>query len=67
MSQIDSGIRKAKSIPQDTLQQNTGLKTDDCITFVQMHNPNNPPVWGKVKDILELLENCNRKKTNSQG
>ena len=60
-SLIDSGISKATSIVQDTLRQNTASKkTHNWITFVQKYNPNNPPVWSKIKDTLQLLENSNR-------
>ena len=60
---IDSGIGKAKCIDQNTFQRNTGSnKTDNCIAFVQMHNPNNPPVFGNINYTLQLLENSNRTK-----
>ena len=37
-------------------------KTDNCITFIQAHNPNNTPVWSKIKAALQLLENSNKTK-----
>ena len=53
---IQSGIEKAKAIDQTQLREcKPKVEDDPCITFVHTHNPNNPNIWGSMKNALDIL------------
>ena len=60
---IENGIKKAKSIPQETLRKPTEKSTDkNTLIFVSTHNPLNPDIFQIIKRTLPMLDASPRMK-----
>jgi len=57
---IDSGIQRAKIIPQHLLRQTSNKNNNAVIPLITTHNPNNPNVLGTVKAGLTILKSSLR-------
>ena len=53
---IDSGIQRAKIIPQHLLRQTSNKNNNAVIPLITTHNPNTPNVLGTVKAGLTILK-----------
>ena len=53
---VEKGIEKAIAIPQEQLRSEKLRKKDGILPFISTHNPNNPNMFPKVREIYGNLQ-----------